>query len=223
MPATVDGWTHGSQVAGMNLTNQPVVKINAPVILPPGFEGNLLSDESFADKATSSLPVDLAIGTYAFGRPAARVTRRSGSAVMPPTPVIDLVGRNETKGFMRTLLVVFLQPVLKPSLLGLWGSCGRSGGIRFEFPMPLFMRGIVSRPRPAAESGQDAQTDPPGTQLREPGRTGTGPRPPLIGMNPVRQAETTKQPYKFTLNARQFMTMQDAHAQSIAAVGIPSP
>ena len=203
--------THRAQVGGVDFTDEPIVEVDAPAILPPRLETDGLPDESFTDETTAPLPVDLAIGPHLPDGPATRVAWRTRPTITPPAPVIDLRGRDQAKGLMRALFVVILQPVLKPPLLGLRRGRGWTGVVRFEFPMPLLMRRIVSGARPAAESGPDAQTHPPRAQLGEPGRTGAGSRPPLIGMNPAGQAKTTKKPHKFALNRRQFVTVQNAN------------
>src|ERR1035438_10343528 len=113
MTTAINGRTHGPQVGGVNFPDEPIVEVNAPTILPPGFEADVLPDEGFADKTTAALPLDFAIGPHSSGDPTLRITRRSWAAIPPPTGVIDLDRRDQAEGFMGTIFIVNLPPVLK--------------------------------------------------------------------------------------------------------------
>src|SRR5438552_11569203 len=134
--------------------------------------------------------------------------------------MIKLRWWTQSERFVRTLLIVSTQPLGKPSLLR-GGRGGRgTGGVGFEFAMPLLMRRVVARTGATAEGGPDAQTHPPGAQLRKPSRTGTGPRPSLIGVNALWQTKPSKQPQKHVLNRDQLVSVQYLDGQPKAAVSI---
>src|SRR5437868_4838509 len=192
MGSVVNRRTHGSQIVGVEFAYKPTVEVNSPSILAPWFEPDFLPDESLSNKATTPVPLDFAIGTYTSGSPSPRVAGWTGALVMASTPVINCLGWNQTKGLMRAFAIVNPQPTLKAPLLGLRRGCRRTDGVRLEFSMPLLMGSIVSGAGAAAEGGHNAQTDPPRTQLGEPGWTGSGTRASLIGMNPPWEAKTTK-------------------------------
>ena len=125
MATAINGRTHRAQVFRVDFADEPIVEVDAPTILPPGFETDGLADEGLADEATASQPLNLAIGSHTAVAPTAWVTWRLCSTITPPTPVINLGGRDQTEGFMRTLLVVSMQPALQTPLLG-----GRGRGRR---------------------------------------------------------------------------------------------
>ena len=71
--AVINCRTHRPQVGGMDFTDEPIVEGDAPAILPPRFEPDVLPDESFADKTTATLPISLSIGPHLPDGPATRV------------------------------------------------------------------------------------------------------------------------------------------------------
>ena len=87
---------------------------------------------------------------------------------------INPPGHALAQGFVRTLVVVALDPCVHSAFLRPEGACRWAGCIGFENAMHLFVCGVVLRMRSSDKLHCNTQTQPPHAQAREP----SAPRPP---------------------------------------------
>ena len=132
------------------------MEINAPAILAPRLEADVVTDEGFPNKAAPPGPLNFPFWAYSAARPATWIAWGLWPLKRPPTWVIVLCWRAHAEGLTRTFLIINPQPALPSCLLGRWGSGRWTGRVGFDSPVPLFMGSIVARRSPATERGHAA-------------------------------------------------------------------
>jgi hypothetical protein len=157
-------WAEAAGIAVMEQAQESVLKMDFPDAGSGLMQGDGLADEGFADGTEPTAPLDLAVVTNLAHDPITRIADGLRSAIRTATGVIAVSGVTSSQGFVRSGGVVVVQPALATPLLGFGMSCGRAGGVPFEFAMHLFMRAILLRMTWADELDLDAQCAPPDAQ-----------------------------------------------------------
>jgi hypothetical protein len=119
-----------------------MAKVDCASVGPDGLESHLVSNKGFPDEALSTSPPDLTVASNPPELPMARITQPRLPHPSRPGP-IDFPGRPLTQSFVRTNLVVIVDPsidapLLGPRILGGWLGC-----LGFEHPMHLLVPAIL--------------------------------------------------------------------------------
>ena len=178
-PPSILGGTHGTHVGFPQFPDQQMAKIDSASAAPDGLEPHLVPNKGFPHEALSPSPLDLTVASNPPQFPMARVTQPRLPLRLGPGP-INFPGRPLAQSFVRTNLVVTVDPaigapLLGPRILRAWLGC-----FGLQNPMHLLVPAILLGMTWRNELHSDAQRCPPSTQPRKPGRPGGSKRTAVV-------------------------------------------
>lgn len=101
----------------VELADQVPVKIDLPDSFAPGPQRDLITPERFTDKAHTTPPINLAALLHPAQQPGFGITWWEDAAITTAALAPALCRGALAQGFMRTFLIVVVQPALAARLL----------------------------------------------------------------------------------------------------------
>ena len=139
-PTHIHRRPHGSRIGFVQMPDRQRTEIHRPHPQPQPLQTHRLSHESFPNKPTSPLPLDLPVLTHLTHRPSHRIRhRRQLPRLSPPARVIKLRRGALPQSFVRSLLVVIHSPTRHPMLLAPHAPCRGSRRLSLEHSMILLV------------------------------------------------------------------------------------
>ena len=159
---------HSCQILVVKQADEMGIEINFVDAIRDLFQSHQFADKGSSDKTLSPSPFDVSTVAHSPCVPCAWIVHfgqllRHGLIAGPINPP----GHALAQGFVRTLVVVALDPCVSSAFLRPEGACRWAGCIGFENAMHLFVCGVVLRMRPSDKLHCNTQTQPPHAQARE--------------------------------------------------------
>jgi len=178
------------------------------------FQPYHFADKGSSDKTLATLPFDVAAVAHAPALPRARIFHfwrllRHGPTARP----IHLRGHALAQGFVRTLVIVAADPSSDASLLRRYAGRRRSGYVRSEHPMHLFVRTVVLGMSGPDKVHRNAQAQPPHAQARQPHSALATKGRAIVHPNHFGQTVTTKNLHKNSAHSGIALVGQERHRQ----------
>src|SRR5213083_477380 len=169
------------------------LKINFMHARSHRLETYALPSKGSANDPHASAPTDVATGGDPTREPTVRIFQFGQTGpVAAPTLAIQGGGHPLPQRFMRSLMIVVVDPAGSAPLLAARRGRRRRGHFGFVNAMHLFMGSVVLRPGAAGELDADAQAQPPGRKPRQVQRPIAGKRRPMIDADDFRFSTTNK-------------------------------
>ena len=215
VPSWISGWTHSTRIRFQQFPDQKLREINHAFSLAGHFDPNRVADKCFAHEPLSPAPLDLPVASHAAHGQATGVAQQH-MALRRRLRMINLSWCPLPQPLMRSNSVVGLYPTVRPSLLSSQVTRSRSGGLRFQNPMHLFVRPILFRMSRFCELDSNSQSRPPGTQSRKPDRPFGSKGVAIVHTNHSGVAILSKQSQEDSAGADPTLSLEQTHRQQIS-------